>query len=146
VNSRAFKDRLYAEFAVLARALANPHRLELLDLLAQGERSVEDLAREANLSVTTPQPISRCSGAPGSWMPTSAALRGLPPADPQCLPSGALRECGSTSSIRCMAGQPISRTRPEAIDMAELLRRLTMRLSSCSMSGPNRTPGHIPTA
>ena len=50
MGSRAFKDGLYAEFAVLGKALANPHRLELLDLLAQGERSVEELAKEAALS------------------------------------------------------------------------------------------------
>jgi rhodanese-related sulfurtransferase/DNA-binding transcriptional ArsR family regulator len=49
--SRAFKDRLYGEFAVIGRALANPHRLELLDLLGQGERSVEALAQEAHLSL-----------------------------------------------------------------------------------------------
>lgn len=49
--SRAFKDRLYGEFAVIGRALANPHRLELLDLLGQGERSVEALAREAHLTL-----------------------------------------------------------------------------------------------
>ena len=51
MGSRAFKDSLYAEFAVLGKALANPHRLELLDLLAQGERSVEELAKEAALSL-----------------------------------------------------------------------------------------------
>src|SRR5215208_4762610 len=51
MGGRAFKDSLYAEFAVLGKALANPHRLELLDLLGQGERSVEALAREANLSL-----------------------------------------------------------------------------------------------
>jgi DNA-binding transcriptional ArsR family regulator len=45
MGSRSFKDSLYAEFAVLGKALANPHRLELLDLLAQGERSVEELAK-----------------------------------------------------------------------------------------------------
>lgn len=50
MGSRAFKDSLYAEFATLGKALANPHRLELLDLLAQGGRSVEELAREAALS------------------------------------------------------------------------------------------------
>jgi rhodanese-related sulfurtransferase len=50
MGSRVFKDSLYAEFAVLGKALANPHRLELLDLLAQGERSVEELAKEAALS------------------------------------------------------------------------------------------------
>jgi rhodanese-related sulfurtransferase len=51
VGGRAFKDRLYAEFATVGRALGNPHRLELLDLLSQGERTVEELAREAGLSV-----------------------------------------------------------------------------------------------
>jgi rhodanese-related sulfurtransferase len=51
VGSRAFKDSLYAEFAVLGKALANPHRLEILDLLGQGERSVEQLAREAAVSL-----------------------------------------------------------------------------------------------
>jgi rhodanese-related sulfurtransferase len=51
VAHRAFKDRLYAEFARVGQALASPHRLELLDLLAQGERTVEQLAREAALSV-----------------------------------------------------------------------------------------------
>jgi rhodanese-related sulfurtransferase len=51
VGSRAFKDGLYAEFAILGKALANSHRLELLDLLAQGERSVEELAKEAALSL-----------------------------------------------------------------------------------------------
>jgi rhodanese-related sulfurtransferase len=51
MGSRAFKDSLYAEFAVLGKALSNAHRLELLDLLAQGERSVEELAREAALSL-----------------------------------------------------------------------------------------------
>ena len=33
--------------------MANPHRLELIDLLAQGERSVEELAREAAMSVAS---------------------------------------------------------------------------------------------
>ncbi len=48
---REFKDQLYAQFARVGKALASPQRLELLDLLAQGERSVEDLAREAALTV-----------------------------------------------------------------------------------------------
>jgi rhodanese-related sulfurtransferase len=48
---REFKDQLFGQFARVGRALANPHRLELIDLLAQGERSVEDLAREAAMSV-----------------------------------------------------------------------------------------------
>lgn len=51
MNKRTFKDRLYTEFALIGKALANPHRLELLDLLGQGERSVEHLAQEAALSL-----------------------------------------------------------------------------------------------
>jgi rhodanese-related sulfurtransferase len=46
LDHRAFKDRLYAEFATIGKALASAHRLELLDLLGQGERSVDELARE----------------------------------------------------------------------------------------------------
>jgi len=41
------KEQLYQLFARLAGAMANPHRLELLDLLAQAPRTVENLAQEA---------------------------------------------------------------------------------------------------
>jgi rhodanese-related sulfurtransferase len=51
MKHREFKDRLYAQFGRIAKALDSPRRLELLDLLAQGERSVEDLADEAALSL-----------------------------------------------------------------------------------------------
>ena len=50
MGHRPFKDRLYAEFALIGKALASAHRLELLDLLAQGERSVDELAREISQS------------------------------------------------------------------------------------------------
>ena len=45
------KDELHEQFARIGRALANPHRVELLDLLAQGERSVEVLSARASISV-----------------------------------------------------------------------------------------------
>ncbi|HKY22970.1 MAG TPA: metalloregulator ArsR/SmtB family transcription factor [Vicinamibacterales bacterium] len=47
---RQFKDRLYGQFARLGKALASPQRLELLDLLAQSERTVESLAAEIGSS------------------------------------------------------------------------------------------------
>ncbi len=50
-TKRQFKDQLYAQFARIGKALANPHRLELLDLLAQGERTVEELADETTLPI-----------------------------------------------------------------------------------------------
>src|SRR6476659_429588 len=48
---RQFKNQLFEQFARIGRALSNSHRLELLDVLAQGERSVEQLAAETDLSV-----------------------------------------------------------------------------------------------
>jgi ArsR family transcriptional regulator len=45
------KRMLYAQFAVVARAMAHEHRLELLELVAQGERSVETLAQHTGLSI-----------------------------------------------------------------------------------------------
>lgn len=50
-RDRAAQDELHAHFAQMGRALANPHRVEVLDLLAQGERSVEVLAARAAISV-----------------------------------------------------------------------------------------------
>ncbi|MFI0406514.1 ArsR/SmtB family transcription factor [Actinomadura sp. 3N508] len=46
------KTSLYEQFARIGKALSNPARLELLDLLAQGERSVEDLARAAGMRLS----------------------------------------------------------------------------------------------
>jgi ArsR family transcriptional regulator len=45
------KSALFAQFAAVAKALAHPHRLELLEQLAQGERSVEVLAERTGLFV-----------------------------------------------------------------------------------------------
>ncbi len=47
------KAELYEQFARIGKALASPKRLELLDLLAQGQRSVEDLAEQANLGLSS---------------------------------------------------------------------------------------------
>src|ERR687891_2039168 len=49
--NRAAKTALFDEFARAAKALANGRRLELLDVLDNGERTVEALAGEAGLSV-----------------------------------------------------------------------------------------------
>ena len=46
-----FKQELFAQFARVARALGHGNRLELLEFIAQGERSVDELARVAGLSV-----------------------------------------------------------------------------------------------
>ncbi len=46
-----FKQELFEQFARVGKALSNGNRLELLEFLAQGERSVEELSKIANLSV-----------------------------------------------------------------------------------------------
>ena len=50
-EKRTFKNQLYEQFARIGKALANPHRLELLDVLVQCERTVEALAQETGMSV-----------------------------------------------------------------------------------------------
>lgn len=49
--SSGFKQDLFAQFARVGKALSNGNRLELLEFLAQGERSVEALAKVSGLSV-----------------------------------------------------------------------------------------------
>jgi rhodanese-related sulfurtransferase len=48
---RAAKDALFEALASVAKALGNGHRAEIIDVLVQGERSVEDLASEIGQSV-----------------------------------------------------------------------------------------------
>ena len=51
MSNRQAKSSLYDAFATVAQALANGRRAELVDVLAQGERSVEDAAAEIDQSV-----------------------------------------------------------------------------------------------
>jgi rhodanese-related sulfurtransferase len=50
-RKRQFKNELYDQFARLAKALGSGRRLELIELLAQGERTVEALAEETEQSI-----------------------------------------------------------------------------------------------
>ena len=51
MNHRDFKTALNEQFARIAKAVANPHRIEILDILAQGERNVEEIAKETALTI-----------------------------------------------------------------------------------------------
>ncbi len=53
MSRRQRKDALFEQFARVGKALASPKRLELVDLLAQGERTVDSLARAAGLGMTS---------------------------------------------------------------------------------------------
>lgn len=50
-RKRSFKDELYDQFARIGKAFSSARRLELIDLLAQREYAVEELAEETGMSV-----------------------------------------------------------------------------------------------
>src|SRR5574343_1807931 len=51
MNNRSLKDLLYEQFARVGKALASPKRLEILEMLAQGEKAVETIAAEVAIDV-----------------------------------------------------------------------------------------------
>lgn len=64
MDKRTFKNKVYRELARVVKALSNPHRLEILELLAQGEFSVEEIAFQTDLSVAnTSQHLQVLKGA-----------------------------------------------------------------------------------
>ena len=63
-EAREHKERLYKLFAEIGNALANPHRLELIDLLVQSPRTVEELASLAHMTIAnTSQHLQRLKKA-----------------------------------------------------------------------------------
>ncbi|OYZ23520.1 MAG: ArsR family transcriptional regulator [Bdellovibrio sp. 28-41-41] len=48
---RQIKDALYEQFARTTKALSSPKRIEILELLSQGEKTVETIAEQANLGI-----------------------------------------------------------------------------------------------
>src|SRR5687767_4614745 len=51
ITNRQLRIHLYEQFSRVGRAISSPLRLELLEIIAQGERTVDSLARETALSV-----------------------------------------------------------------------------------------------
>lgn len=51
MSSQHFKQQLFTQFARVGKAMSNGNRLELLEFIAQGERSVDELAKVSGLSV-----------------------------------------------------------------------------------------------
>src|SRR3954451_23302158 len=68
MGDRAAKDALYEGFAEVAKAMASGRRAEIVDVLAQGERSVEEIAGELDQSVANPshhlRPMARAGLMP----------------------------------------------------------------------------------
>lgn len=53
LTQQDYKELLYKQFALVGKAVSSNKRLELLDLLCQGERTVEDLAKETGSSISS---------------------------------------------------------------------------------------------
>jgi len=98
VDERRFKDEVYAQVARIAKAAASPRRLELLEVLAQGPRTVELLAGLTSLSVAN----------------TSRHLR-------------ALREGGLVEGRRQGLFVEYRLSEPEVFDLVRLLRSIAER-------------------
>ena len=127
-DHRQFKDRLYGQFARLGKALGSPYRLELLDLLAQSERTVESLAAETGATtanISQHLQILRNAGL------AAARKDGLfvhyRIADPAVLTlSAAIRTVAERQDAelnRIVREHFGDRGEPEPVEMNELLRR-----------------------
>ncbi len=51
MDKREFKFTVYSEIAALVKSLSNPHRLEIIDLLSNGEKSVEQISAETAMTI-----------------------------------------------------------------------------------------------
>lgn len=51
MEKRTFKNKIYQELVRIVKALSNPNRLEIVELLAQGQFSVDEIATQTDLSV-----------------------------------------------------------------------------------------------
>jgi rhodanese-related sulfurtransferase/DNA-binding transcriptional ArsR family regulator len=126
---RQFKDRLYAQFARVGRALASPLRLEMLELLAQSERVVDSLAREIGLSTANASQhlqVLRQAGLVESRKQGLFVSYRL--ADPTvfalCSAIRTVAEQRLADLERLVQQQFGARAQPEPVGMRELLERL----------------------
>lgn len=128
MTHRQFKDRLYGQFARLGKALASPYRLELLDLLAQGERTVDSLATETNATIANISQhlqVLRNAGLAASRKEGLFVYYRV--ADPSVLAlSAAIRTVAERQDAeldRIVRDHFGDRSEPEPVEMEELLRR-----------------------
>jgi rhodanese-related sulfurtransferase len=150
---RLFKDRLYGQFARLGKALASPYRLELLDLLAQSERTVESLAAETGATtanISQHLQILRNAGL------AAARKEGLfvhyriadPAVSTLCASLRTVAERQDAELDRIVREHFGDRDEPEPVEMTELLRRARAGAVIVVDARPANeyAAGHIPGA
>jgi len=149
-SHREFKDRLYGQFARIGKALSSPHRLEILELLAQGERTVDSLATEVGLSLAnTSQHLqvlrqaalveSRKDGLFVSYRLSDPAIFAL------CTAIRTVAERQLADLERLVRDHFGDRSETEAVEMHELLQRArSKRVVVLDTRPPNEyAAGHI---
>jgi rhodanese-related sulfurtransferase/DNA-binding transcriptional ArsR family regulator len=153
VSSRGPKQILYEQFAEVAKALGHGHRLEILELLAQGERSVEALAARAELSVANASQHLRSMRRAGLLTSRRAGKRIFyAVSDPAVLDlAAALRRVGerNLAQVRDVIGNYFhARDALEPVSRAELARRLKDGLVTLLDVRPEDefAQGHLPRA
>lgn len=153
MSSQNPKAAVFAGFAEVAKALGHAHRLEILELLAQGERSVEALAERAGLSIANASQhlrLMRRAGLLASRRDRKHILYHL--SDPAVLDLvAALHKVGerNLAEVReVIGGYFRERDALEPVSRKELARRLKDGLVTVLDVRPEDefAAGHLPTA
>jgi rhodanese-related sulfurtransferase/DNA-binding transcriptional ArsR family regulator len=129
---RDFKNRLYGQFARVGKALSNPHRIEILELLAQSERTVDSLAGDIGLSLAnTSQHLQTLRQASLVETRKHGLYVSYRLADPVisdlCAAIRTVSESRLAELDRLVRDHFGSRARVESVRMADLLKRAKSR-------------------
>ncbi|MBS0522711.1 MAG: metalloregulator ArsR/SmtB family transcription factor [Proteobacteria bacterium] len=153
MSSDGPKQALFAGFAELAKALAHGHRLEILEVLAQGERSVEVLAGRIGLPVANVSQHLRLMRRAGLLASRRSGKHVFyRPSDPAVLElTAALRRVAerNSSEVReVIGGYFRARDSFEPVSRKELMRRLKDDSATVLDVRPDDefAAGHLPGA
>ncbi|MDE2227812.1 MAG: metalloregulator ArsR/SmtB family transcription factor [Alphaproteobacteria bacterium] len=153
MSSRNPKRALFAGLAEIAKALGHGHRLEIVEVLAQGERSVEALAEHVGLSVANASQHLRLMRRIGLLVSRRDGKRILyRPSDPSVLDlTAALRRVGerNAAEVRAVIGGYFrQRDALEPVSRRELARRIKDGLVTVLDVRPTDefAAGHLPRA
>ena len=124
-----FKQELFGQFARIGKAFAGPYRLQIVEILAQGERTVEELVAETGLPLANvSQHLQVLRAAQLVWVRRSGTFAFYRLADQQVFEVWrAIRELGRArlAEIDRVVGDYLGdREQMEAVSAAELRRRL----------------------
>src|SRR4051812_19564372 len=147
-KKRAFKAKLFGEFARIGKALSSPHRLQIIEVLAQGERTVEQLAEDLGCPVAN---ASQHLQVLKAAMLVSVRREGLYAhyslSDPRVFRAWqALRELGQArlDEVDSVVAEYLGdRSKLEAVDAVELRRRLKDVVVLDVRPRPEYEAGHI---